>query len=167
MVWNYISLCTHSIAPHVYSLCWSRTITNIAYPFLAIIITVYKWWDNWVDYRYLDSEMFLPVVSEALIELSVLLSGDIVWVTCPQWFSFIQLLVLCVFLFDSFLLLLVTLALLIFILINILYLWLVLQCYQNVIMIVKIHCHHLSISRTDGLQNSQSAVLFFINSYLF
>ena len=89
--------------------------------------------------------MFLPVVSEALIELSVLLSGDIVRVTCPQWFSFIQLLVLCVFLFNSFLLLLVTLTLFILVLINILYLRLVLQCYQIVITIqnvsnqVKLH----------------------------
>merc|ERR1712107_218805 len=53
--------------------------------------------------------MFLPVVGERLVELSVLLVADVVWRPSPDWLCLVQLLVLAVLLFDCLLLLLVLL----------------------------------------------------------
>merc|ERR1719323_537819 len=51
-------------------------------------------------------KMFLPVVGERLVELSVLLVADVVWRPSPDWLCLVQLLVLAVLLFDCLLLLL-------------------------------------------------------------
>merc|ERR1719323_2448260 len=50
-------------------------------------------------------KMFLPVVGERLVELSVLLVADVVWRPSPDWLCLVQLLVLAVLFFDCLLLL--------------------------------------------------------------
>merc|ERR1719340_581770 len=47
-------------------------------------------------------KMFLPVVGERLVELSVLLVADVVWRPSPDWLCLVQLFVLAVLLFDCF-----------------------------------------------------------------
>lgn len=61
----------------------------------------------------LDSEMFLPIVGQALVEGTVFLWSDVGWVASPEWFRLIELLVGDL-LFLDLLLFLVLLLLLIF-----------------------------------------------------
>ena len=50
-----------------------------------------------LDGEVLDAEVLLPVVGQGLVELAVLLLGDVVRVPGPEGLSLVQLLVLCVF----------------------------------------------------------------------
>merc|ERR1712061_878955 len=73
----------------------------------------------------LDSQVLLPVVSERLVELSVLLGGYVIGSSGPDRLGLVELLILGVLLLDSFLLLLVfPLLVFLFILSDILNLWL-------------------------------------------
>ena len=56
---------------------------------------------------YLDSQVILPVVGKALVELSVLLVCDVVRVPGPDWLGLVQLLLVNVLLLDLLFLLLV------------------------------------------------------------
>lgn len=56
----------------------------------------------------LDSEMFFPVIGQALVELSIFLGCNIVWVTSPKRFGLVQLLILSVLLFDGLFLLFIS-----------------------------------------------------------
>ena len=40
---------------------------------------------------YLDSKMIFPIVSQTLVELSVFILRDIIRISCPQRFGFVQL----------------------------------------------------------------------------
>ena len=40
-----------------------------------------------LDGEVLDGQVIFPVVGEGLVELGVLLIGDIIWVTGPDWFG--------------------------------------------------------------------------------
>merc|ERR1719225_2006799 len=74
----------------------------------------------------LDSEVFLPVVGQRLVELPVLLGGDVVGSPGPDGLGLVEFLILGVFLFDGFLLLLVlVLLVLVSILADVLNLWLI------------------------------------------
>ena len=37
--------------------------------------------------KVFDCQMIFPIVSQALVEFRILLVGDIIWVTSPDWFS--------------------------------------------------------------------------------
>ncbi len=53
-----------------------------------------------VGLAYLDSQVVLPVVGETLVELSILLIGDVVRVTGPDWLGLVQLLSINVLFLD-------------------------------------------------------------------
>merc|ERR1719433_2186242 len=55
----------------------------------------------------LDSQVLLPVVSEGLVELSILLAGDVIGSSGPDGFGLVELLILGVLLLDGLLLLLI------------------------------------------------------------
>merc|ERR1712235_51683 len=73
-----------------------------------------------LDGEVLDGQVILPVVGEGLVELSVLLVGDIIWVTGPDWFGLVEFLE-----FGILFLGLLLLVLLLGILVDLLNLWLV------------------------------------------
>merc|ERR1712131_357295 len=73
-----------------------------------------------LDGEVLDGQVILPVVGEGLVELGVLFVRDIIWVAGPDWFSLVELLE-----FGILFLGLLLLVLLLGILVNFLYLWLV------------------------------------------
>ena len=54
-----------------------------------------------LDGEVLDAEVLLPVVGEGLVELAVLLLGDVVGVPGPEGLRLVQLLVLCVLLLEK------------------------------------------------------------------
>ena len=57
-----------------------------------------------LDGEVLNGQVVLPVVGETLVELSVFLLGDIVWVTGPDGLHLVQLFLLSVLFFDGLLL---------------------------------------------------------------
>merc|ERR1712004_247659 len=80
-----------------------------------------------LDGEVLHSQVLLPVVGQALVELAVLLVGDVVRGSGPDRLCLVQLLVLGVFLLHRLLLLLVLVLLVsVLVLADILNLWLLL-----------------------------------------
>lgn len=55
-----------------------------------------------LDGEMLHCEMVLPVIGEGLVELSVLFVADVVWITGPNWFGFVQFLEFGVLLLNFF-----------------------------------------------------------------
>merc|ERR1712235_125297 len=53
-----------------------------------------------LDGEVLDGQVIFPVVGEGLVELGVLLIGDIIWVTGPDWFGLVLLVLLLSILVD-------------------------------------------------------------------
>merc|ERR1719433_2114301 len=95
----------------------------------------------------LDSQVLLPVVSEGLVELSILLAGDVIGSSGPDGFGLVELLILGVLLLDGLLLLLILIFLvLVSILPNILNLW-----FFVLLLLVTFFLFLLSLIITDLL----------------
>merc|ERR1712004_652075 len=65
-----------------------------------------------------DSQVFFPVVSQRLVEFTIFLLRNIVWVTGPDRFGLVQLFIFGIFLLDGFLFLFVLVGLILILIIT-------------------------------------------------
>lgn len=78
------------------------------------------------DNTHLDSQMILPIIGQGFVELSILLLCNVIWVSGPDWFHFIQFFIFSVFFLDFLLFLLILVFVLIFIIfLKVFYFWFV------------------------------------------